>query len=90
MLCLLPMLCLQSGTTEAPPMLDIGGLSMLHVTYGAMGNSSAFQAALEVSWLRLQQFLCNCCLADGAGWLGVCSSLLRIYNDVQPPITHAC
>jgi hypothetical protein len=29
-------------------MLDNGGLSMLHSSYGAQANSSAFQAALQV------------------------------------------
>jgi hypothetical protein len=29
-------------------MLDKGGLSMLHASYGALGNSAAFQASLQV------------------------------------------
>ncbi|KAL4852756.1 Ras guanine nucleotide exchange factor W [Chlorella vulgaris] len=44
----MPVFDVSVGYYGGPLMLDNGGLSMLHASYGAMGNSSAFQAAMQV------------------------------------------
>lgn len=48
LLFLLPVFELTVGWYGSAPTLDDGGLQLLHGMYGAGGNTSEFQAAVEV------------------------------------------